>query len=149
MADDGTGFLSGFTFTVAGAASSIGAAAAAAGAVAEDTAAGAGGGGGFTMSRDEMTSMLTKAKGTLKLISEQLTDAAAIAQIEPPGDDAASGEFTDTAIDAGKHYLGHLGIQQQRYQQLIAKLEKALGLTVDVDEDSSKAIQATDAQGEY
>jgi hypothetical protein len=148
MADDGTGFLSAFTFTVAGAAGAVGAAAAAAGAAATDAAASAGG-GGFTMSKDEMTSMLTKAKGTFKLIDDQLRDAAQIAQIDPPGDDVASGEFTTVAVQSGNAYLNHLSVQRTRYQQLIAKLENALGLTVDTEDQAGQAVQQAGTEGKY
>lgn len=148
MADDGTGFLSAFTFTVAGAAGAVGAAAAAVGAAATDAAASAGG-GGFTMSKDEMTSMLAKAKQTRTLINDQLREAVGIAQIDPPGDDISSQQFTAVAVDSGNHYLGHLGIQKNRYDQLIQKLEQALDLTVDTDEEAGKAAQQASTEGEY
>jgi hypothetical protein len=150
MADDGTGFLSAFTFSVAGAGAIGAAAGVAAGAAAAGAATSAGGSaGGFTMSKDEMTSMLTKAKQTRTLINDQLRQAVGIAQIDPPGDDASSQQFTDVAVKSGNYYLGHLGIQKNRYDQLIAKLETALGLTVETDEDAGQAVQAASTEGEY
>jgi hypothetical protein len=107
------------------------------------------GGGGFAMSKDEMESLLTKAEGTLRLIGDQLYKARDIAVIEPPGHDSASVAFTNTAVDAGKHYLGHLQIQQNRYTQLIGKLNDALGKTVATDEHSAHAAQQAGAEGKY
>jgi hypothetical protein len=141
MATDGTGFLSGMNFMVTDVANTAGAAVGAAVSVA--------GSGGFSMSKDEMESMLTKAEGTKKLIDDQRAKARNIAQIDPPGHDAASVAFTGTAVDAGKHYLGHLEIQYKRYEQLIAKLNEALGKTVATDEQNADAAQQTSPEGKY
>jgi hypothetical protein len=149
MADDGTGFLSAFTFNVAGAAAGAGAIGAAGAVAAGAAAASSGSAGGFTMSRDEMTAMLTKAEGTRKLIGSQLQAAQNIAVIDPPGNDQASKDFTSVAVQSGDAYLKHLQIQFTRYTQLIAKLNQALGNTVATDDDAATAVQQPGAQGEY
>jgi hypothetical protein len=146
MADDGTGFLSGFAFNVIGQ-DAIGAAVGVAGAVAAGAAASAG--GGFTMSKDEMTAMLTKAQATQNLISEQMTKARNIAVLDPPGDDDSSKAFTQTAIDSGRYYLGHLNIQYNRYGQLIKKLKDALDIHDNNEQQAAQAIQAPGAEGMY
>jgi hypothetical protein len=146
MATDGTSFLSGMNFWVTDVANAGAAAGAAASAGA---AVSAGGGGGFSMSRDEMESMLAKAEGTKKLIYDQVFKAQRIAQIDPPGHDAASVGFTTTAVDAGNHYLGHLQIQYDRYTQLIEKLNLALGKTVATDEQNADAAQQAGTEGKY
>lgn len=137
MADDGSNFLAGFGFIISDAAQNV----------AEGVTAAAGAGVGFTMSRDEMESMLTKANGTLQLITDQLTSAANIARIDPPGDDSSSIAFTNTAIDSGKAYLHHLTTQQTRYKALIAKLNGALGHTTEADQQAADAVQTAAPEG--
>jgi phage-related tail protein len=139
MADDGSGFLSGISFTIKDAVTNV------TGAVNDVVAAA--GGGGFTMSRDEMESMLTKATGTLKLIGDQLISAANIARIDPPGDDSSSIDFTNVAIDSGNAYLKHLDVQKTRYQSLIDKLNQALGHTVETDQQAADALPKPGAEG--
>jgi hypothetical protein len=137
MADDGSNFLAGFGFIISDAAQNV----------AEGVTAAAGAGVGFTMSRDEMESMLTKANGTAALIAQQLTDAADIARIDPPGDDGSSRDFTKIAVDSGNAYLDHLRTQQARYGSLIDKLNQALGHTTEADHQAAAAVQAADPKG--
>lgn len=107
-------------------------------------------GQGFSMSADEMRTMLTKAKNTRKFIQEQFRPATRLAQAVSPADEPASNAAvlgTNGVNDTGRYYQGHLQIQYDHYSSLIAKLEAALGLTEESDQQAADA--ANQAGGEF
>jgi hypothetical protein len=141
MIDDGSGFLSGLDFTVADGAMAAGLTAA------PGVGPAPGAAGGFSMSADEMRALLEKAKSTRDMISNQREHSARLEVIDPPGDDEASVQFTGRAVESGQAYRKHLAIQLTRYTKLIEKLNKALGITTETDQQNADAAKQASSKG--
>lgn len=141
MGEGVVGFWDGINFAVtdAMAGAQVGAAAAAVGTS----------GGGVTMDRDEMTSFLEKAKKTQQLCRDQVRGNAHRAQITPLAEDPASVMFTNAvqaSRDARDKYLQE---QLDMYNELVDKLQKALGITTEVDEQAADAVNKAAGGGKY
>jgi len=98
------------------------------------------GGQGFSMSTDEMRSILDKARTLLATIHKQFRNAEKLWQVDPPADEPASvGAVNDAngVIATGRYYSGHLQFQADYLSELIKRLEKALGITEEADQQAA------------
>lgn len=129
MAD---GFLAGMNFIVS------------------DTPAGGGaagampGAGGFVMGRDEMDAQLTRLQELRRRIDQQQREAVPLWTIQSPGEDPASLRNTEAANNSGRYYLGHLQRQSGYVSTIIEKMQRALGVLGEADEQAGKDIAKQD-----
>ena len=98
------------------------------------------GGQGFSMSTDEMRSLLTKAKTQRDTISQQFVRAQQLSQVTAPADEPAS----TTAVggpngvnETGRYYEGHLRYQFNYLSELIQRMEQALGMNEEADQQAA------------
>jgi hypothetical protein len=101
-------------------------------------------GQGFTMSGDEMRALLKKCQDQRDFIRGQFFDSARLSQVLPPGNDPASKHAVDGpngVNETGRFYEGHLRFQDDYYTELIFRLEKALGLTEETDQQAAEATK--------
>lgn len=104
---------------------------------------GGGSAGEIRMSREEMEDTLKRAQNLLTDISNQITPASFLTRMQAPASDPASVGSANTANDAGDYYVGHLRRQQAYLQVVIDKMQKALGIVVETDDQQGTAIQNT------
>lgn len=108
------------------------------------------GGQGFSMSTDEMRSLLTKAQGQRQTIQEQLDKAHILSQADPPADEPASTNAVNGpngVNETGRYYEGHLRYQFDYLSELIQRMQKALGIIVEADQQAGDTTKK--AGGEY
>lgn len=139
-------FFDGINFAVAGVASDV-----VGGAAVGAAASAVGGtGGAVTMDRDEMTAFLQKVKQTQGLCQQQVLGATYVqGSVTPPAQDPGSIMVTNAvtaARDARNQYLQQ---QLEMYNELVAKLEKALGLTVESDQQAADAVNQAAGGGKF
>lgn len=102
------------------------------------------GGQGFSMSTDEMRSLLSKATTLQDTISDQLGRVAVLYQAVPPANEPASRGAVlgpNGVNETGVYYEGHLRYQLEYLTELIARLNKALGITVETDRQAADTAQ--------
>jgi hypothetical protein len=149
------GWLDGLTFQVADRANAVKGAARAidAPAPAGLTAAGAGvggvAGGGFTMSTEEMTNLLAQVKATRDKCREQTQDSQKGTVIRPPAQDPGSVAFTNSAQASRDARDQFLVDQLNMYNELVDKLEQALGITVEADQRAADATKQAGGGGKF
>ncbi|HJQ48208.1 MAG TPA: hypothetical protein VJ870_18085 [Amycolatopsis sp.] len=146
-------FFDGINFLVSDAAkgAALGAAAgSAAGAVAAGAAAGAAvSGGAVTMDRDEMTNLLNQVKQTRELCQDQVRLNPGQAALTPPAGDQASTMFTNAAVTSREARNQYLTDQLNMYNELVDKLERALGLTTESDQQAADTVNQAAGGGIY
>jgi hypothetical protein len=106
-------------------------------------------GGGVTMDRDEMTNFLEQVKKTRELCQQQVYGNRRVAKVMPPAEDQASVMFTNaaqTSRDAREKYLQE---QLDMYNQLVDKLQKALGITTEADQQAADTVNKAAGGGKY
>ena len=140
-------FFDGINFWVSDAANSASAAAQAVGAGAAAGAAVAG--GGVKMDRDEMTNFLGQVRQTRELCRQQVNETHHAGQITPPAGDQASTMFTNAAQTSRDARFQYLQEQLNMYNELVDKLEQALGLTTESDEQAAAAVNQAAGEGKY
>ena len=140
-------FFDGINFWVSDAANDASAAVKAVGAGA--SAGAAVGGGGVTMDRDEMTNFLNQVKQTRDLCVQQVSDSANLALIKAPAEDQASLAFTKAAQTSRDARANYLHQQLDMYNELVAKLQQALGLTTEADEQAAGTVTKAAGGGEF
>ena len=142
-------FFDGIDFFVSDAANTaqVGAAAQAVGGGAAAGAAVSG--GGVTMDRDEMTAFLAQVKQTRELCIQQVNDNFSGQGITPPAQDQASAMFTNAAQTSRQARVQYLQDQLKMYNELVDKLEKALGLTTESDQQAADAVNQAAGGGKY
>lgn len=106
-------------------------------------------GGGVTMDRDEMTSFLEQVKKTRQLCQDQVTGNWQRGQITPPAEDSASVMFTNAAQASREARDKYLQEQLKMYNELVDKLQKALGITTEADEQAADAVNKAAGGGKY
>ncbi|WP_020662616.1 hypothetical protein [Amycolatopsis benzoatilytica] len=105
-------------------------------------------GPGFTMSHDDARNMLNLAKQARDQFDKMRVNARALTQTTSPADEPASTSYTAHLVGDGQTngaFGGGLANVQRMYDyasELVAKLEKALGLTQNTDEAAAKDIEA-------
>ncbi|WP_370940413.1 hypothetical protein [Amycolatopsis sp. cg13] len=106
-------------------------------------------GPGFTMSRDDARSMLNLAKQARKQFDDMRIHAQYLTRLTPPADEPASNDYNrrltgsdsgDGAFGAGLANLIHL---RDYTQELVRKLEQALGITENSDEAAAAEVKAS------
>ncbi len=98
------------------------------------------GGQGFSMSSDEMRSLLHKARAQRNTISEQFVRAQWLSQATPPADEPASTSAVsgpNGVNETGRYYEGHLKYQFSYLSELIQRMERALGITEEADQQAA------------
>lgn len=108
------------------------------------------GGQGFSMSTDEMRSLLTKAEALRETISGQFQNALRLSQAKPPADEPASVNAVNAANgvnETGRYYRGHLQFQFDYLSELIVRMKQALGIIKETEQqaaDTTKTIGAAE-----
>ncbi len=108
------------------------------------------GGQGFSMSSDEMRSLLAKAETQRQTIQEQLDKAHILSQADPPADEPASTNAVNGpngVNETGRYYEGHLRYQFEYLSELIQRMRQALGIIVEADQQAGDT--AKKAGGEF
>ncbi|HVW40578.1 MAG TPA: hypothetical protein VHC18_04435 [Amycolatopsis sp.] len=140
-------FFDGINFVVSDAEKGVASAVQAVGAGAAAGAAAAG--GGVTMDRDEMTTFLQQVKQTQELCQQQVQANSFMRAITPPAGDQASTMFTNAAQTSRDRRFQYLQDQLNMYNELVNKLEEALGLTTESDHQAAQAINQAAGEGKY
>jgi hypothetical protein len=117
-----------------------GATGSAAGTVANAVSSGSGSAGTISMSREDMEDTLKRAQNLLNDITNQLGPAEPLTRIQAPAKDPASVTATESANNGGRYYVGHLRRQQAYLNKVIDKMQEALNITVQADENSTGTI---------
>jgi hypothetical protein len=150
--EDVVGWLDGLNFMVTDAVKSTGRAIDK-GATADLSPAGAGAGGvaggGFTMSTEEMTTLLAQVKATRDKCQEQVGDDRQVFTLRPPAQDQGSMTFTSAAQASRDARNKYLADQLEMYNELVAKLEQALGITVEADQRAAEATKQAGGEGKF
>lgn len=122
----------------------IGAAIAGAGAAAAGAAAVPAAGQGFTMSTDEMRTLLDKCRNARDDIKSQYNNAESMSRAVPPGNEPASqhaiGDQTRGVNKSGEEYYKALQNQFNYFSSLVDAMEKALGIHKDTEDNTTQAI---------
>ncbi|MEC3974656.1 hypothetical protein [Amycolatopsis sp. H20-H5] len=106
-------------------------------------------GQGFSMDSDHMREMLKKARANRKFIDDQRAASVKIAKADSPADEPASNNAVNAhngVNETGKYYLGHLDYQFNYHTELILGMERALGLTEEIDRQAAENLKN---QGKY
>ena len=147
-------FFDGIDFVVSDAKNAAGAVGSAVGSAAAAVSAGAAAGaavagGGVTMDRDEMTAFLQQVKQTRELCQQQVTQNQRQGGITAPAQDQASAMFTNAAMKSKVARVKYLEEQLEMYNELVDKLENALGLTTESDHQAGAAVNQAAGGGIY
>ncbi|HVW40279.1 MAG TPA: hypothetical protein VHC18_02920 [Amycolatopsis sp.] len=147
-------FFDGIDFVVSDAAKAVGSVGSAVGSAAQAVSAGAAAGaavagGGVTMDRDEMTAFLQQVKQTQALCQQQVRANPWGGAITPPAQDQASAMFTNAAVTSREARNQYLSDQLKMYNELVDKLEKALGLTTESDQQAADTVNQAAGGGIY
>ncbi len=144
MAEDGpgkaietAGWLTGLPITVVGAAMNVAQGASDAAAVASATKTGA----GFTLSRDEAQSLLERAKRLRSNTRAMTPDAVSLTQLTPPAEDPGSVGFNQQAVKTFGDGKDSLEAVIQYMTELIDRLEKALGIIGESDDQAAADVK--------
>ncbi|MCU1687739.1 MAG: hypothetical protein JWQ81_8478 [Amycolatopsis sp.] len=103
---------------------------------------------GFSLNRDEAQNMLTQAKATRDDLRALTPDAEKLTKMKPPADEIASNAYNAAYIGAGGspgaggYGAGHIQKEYAYMVELIERLERALGITEDTDQQAGSAVKA-------
>lgn len=105
------------------------------------------GGQGFSLSKEEANDMLASFKSIYDDLVEMETQARQVREVRSAAEDPASLHFHQSAVGGlgtGAFDYGHEHVKKEIafFAKLIDRLEKALGLTTDSDEDAKQQIGA-------
>lgn len=109
-------------------------------------------GPGFTMSRDDARSMLNLAKHAREQFDEMRTLAAYLTRLTPPADEPASNDYnrqvTGTAFGDGAFGAGLANVTRMYAyaNELVRKLEQALGSTESSDQTAAADVKAAGSE---
>ncbi|MET9262732.1 hypothetical protein [Amycolatopsis sp. NPDC004079] len=112
-------------------------------------------GPGFTMSRDDARSMLNLAKQAVKQFDDMRSHARYLTRLTPPADEPASNDYNrrltgsgpeDGAFGTGLANLIHL---REYTDELVRKLEQALGITESSDQAAAAEVKASGDPGGF
>jgi hypothetical protein len=106
-------------------------------------------GSGVTMDRDEMTNFLEKVKQTQQLCQQQVAGIQFQGQMTPPAEDPASVMFTNAAQTSRGARNKYLQDQLNMYNELVDKLQKALGITTEADQQAADTVNKAAGGGMY
>ncbi|WAL64231.1 hypothetical protein ORV05_25080 [Amycolatopsis cynarae] len=112
------------------------------------TAGGSGSAGVISMNREEMEDTLKRAQNLLNEITKAQESAPRLANVRPPAFDPASVAATASVNKGGQYYVGHLRRQIAYLNTITDKMQKALGDTVEADEEAAGTVQRT-GEGAY
>ena len=147
-------FFDGIDFVVSDAKNAVGAVGSAVGSAAAAVSAGAAAGaavagGGVTMDRDEMTAFLQQVKQTQALCQQQVRTTFNVQRLTAPANDQASAMFTNAAQTSRDVRNQYLQDQLKMYNDLVDKLENALGRTTESDHLAGAAVNQAAGGGKY
>lgn len=100
----------------------------------------AGSAGGFTLSREDMTTELENLRLLRDRVREQRRAAAPMWSIASPGQDPASLRNTKASNNSGNCYGDYLDRQSRFLDTIIGKMQTALGITTQHDEQAGVDI---------
>lgn len=105
-------------------------------------------GPGFTMSRDDARSMLNLARQARDQFNDMRKHAVLLTRLTPPADEPASNDYnrrlTGTSSEDGAFRAGLTNLDHMRdyANELVRKLEQALGSTASSDETAAAEVKA-------
>lgn len=97
-------------------------------------------GGGFVMSREEMEDLLDRCRRVRNRVDTMRQDSRQLDNVSAPAQDPASLSYNPAVNESGRYYLGHLDLWKARLDDLVDKLEDALGITTAKDEQVAEDI---------
>ncbi|MFI5611079.1 hypothetical protein [Amycolatopsis sp. NPDC051903] len=112
-------------------------------------AGGGSAGGAFALDRDAMTAELANLQKLQRRIAAQLNEAVPMWSIQSPGNDPASLRNTDASNKSGLAYQQSLTKQHDFVSVFIGKIQTALGIHVDNDEQAAHTVKATGDGGHF
>ncbi|WP_052371754.1 hypothetical protein [Amycolatopsis taiwanensis] len=101
---------------------------------------GSGSAGVISMSREEMEDTLKRAQNLLADINYAMESAPRLQNMRAPAKDPATVAATDSANNGGKYYVGHLRRQKAYLDKVVERMQKALGMTVQGDEQAAGTV---------
>ncbi|WP_370948822.1 hypothetical protein AB5J62_15040 [Amycolatopsis sp. cg5] len=104
-----------------------------------------GAGQGFSLSRDEALSMLVRARGVCDELRALQRKAEQLTQMQAPADEPASKGYNSAGNGAFGYGSGHIHKEIEYLSELISRLERALGITAQGDEDAAADMKRTTA----
>jgi hypothetical protein len=109
---------------------------------------------GFSLSRAEAESMLAQAKRTADDVLAMRPNAEKLTRMKVPADDIASHGYNASWVGngqgnpgAGGYALGHVNKEYQYLTELVQRLERALGITADTDQQAGTDINKAPGTG--
>ncbi|MBB4683955.1 hypothetical protein [Amycolatopsis jiangsuensis] len=112
-------------------------------------ASGGSAGGAFALDRDAMTTELANLKKLQRRIGDQRDHAAPMWSIQSPGNDPASLRNTEASNNSGLAYRDSLTRQYDFVGFFIAKIEKALGIHEENDEQAAQTVNTKSDGGRF
>ena len=98
-------------------------------------------GPGFTLSRDEAQGLLTKAKRVLDNTLSMRPGAERLTRLTPPAADPGSTGFNQQAVNSFTAGQQALDTTYQYMSELVSRLEKALGIVNESDDQAAAAVK--------
>ncbi|MYW92410.1 hypothetical protein G3I59_17800 [Amycolatopsis rubida] len=113
--------------------------------------AGGGGsaGGAFSLDRDAMTAELANLQKLHRQISDLLREAVPMWSIQSPGNDPASLRNTDASNKSGTAYRDSLVKQRDFVSVFIGKIQSALGIHEDNDQQAAQTVSVKGNGGHF
>ncbi len=111
------------------------------------------GGQGFTMSRDDAQAMLKLAKSVREDFRDMQTDAVRLTRLTAPADEPSSNGYNKLLVNSGEpkgvFVTGSEQVDQEfaYADELVKRLEKALGITEASDEQAMTDVKNAGKQG--
>jgi hypothetical protein len=102
-------------------------------------------GGGYQFDPDKLDEVIGKWKALRDDLQDDNDEAKAMAAVEAPGREFASGDFQKTANPSGQAFLQQNLKMQQYVQQYIEALENAKTSTQNTEDDMREQINKTGA----
>jgi hypothetical protein len=109
---------------------------------------------GFSLNRDEAQNMLTQAKRIRDDVQALLPKAETLTRMKPPADEIASNAYNAAHVGngqgdpgAGGYGVGHVRKEHAYLVELVGRLERALGITDDTDQQAATDVKNTPEGG--
>jgi hypothetical protein len=109
---------------------------------------------GFSLSRDEAENMLTQAKRTRDDLAPLIPKAEMLTKMKPPADEIASNGYNAAYVGSGQgdpgaggYGVGHVKKEHAYLVELVGRLERALGITEESDQQAGTDVKNASGNG--
>ncbi|MCR3722408.1 MULTISPECIES: hypothetical protein [Prauserella salsuginis group] len=97
--------------------------------------------GGFMMDPETAEGMVRKAKWAADRVRQAVEDSERLRNAQPPAEDTASRHFQDVAVEMFRIGADHQYVLWKRYRDIADKLQKALDVYNETDEQAGKDVK--------